>query len=112
MSPEGKSIWKDIVPRLVKEKMVCYFDSHVIAQYCESAATEIKLQLFLRSNKQVTEYNEERAEVDILRKTQKETRALAKEIGLSPAGRKTLNIKVKTEQDVQTTSKLQNLQKR
>lgn len=112
LSREAKDVWREVVPRLEQENIVCYFDSHTLAQYCESVAEETELRALLRKNGRVTEYNEERAEVDMLRKTQKETSRLAALLGLTPKSRKELNIRVKGNAEKEKVSKLGSLQRR
>lgn len=100
LGKKGEVVWDRIVPELERQGMVCSVDAFLLGQYCGVVAAVEELQVFLNKHGYTIQKSSAagskvpRAEAKLIEKLEARAIKLAAQLGISPAARKTLRIKL------------------
>lgn len=101
LDPIAKKLWKDLAPQLEKLGLLTKIDGVAFEAVCQSYATWVKCERFLKENGMTTtlitdkgsEYAQQRPEVSISNKALQNFKAFITEFGLTPSSRSRISIK-------------------
>lgn len=113
LGPRGSLIWDDLVAKLANSKIICEYDGRLMAAYCYAAGEVEEYREYLinegRFKKLSNNVKSPREEVKALKEAEDRFIKLSAQLGLSPASRKSLNIKIEVEGTGQTTDTISDL---